>query len=97
VRGHCYSREADKSRDADGDGADHREDRLPGRGSHGELSDTIRGVVAGDGGRRDEKQDDQQPELCPAREADRELADASSLPRDPVQLQIEEKHNIPGV
>ena len=60
--GGCHSREADKGRDADGDGANHREDHLPGRGWHGDLSDPMRGVVAGDGGGRDKKQNDQQPE-----------------------------------
>ena len=36
----------------------------------------MRGVVAGDGGGRDEEHNDQQPEPGPRREGERELADA---------------------
>jgi len=59
--GRGHSGEAEERGDPDGDSADDREDRLPGRGWHRHMR---------------EEQDDQEPQPGPRHEAERELADA---------------------
>lgn len=75
-----YARDAREGGDADRDGADDREHQLPGFRRHGVFHDAVRGVVAGDGGGRDEGERDQQPRPQWTDQFEQKLAKASVSP-----------------